>query len=95
MNGSLETGIGNAANLHLCAALEGTVLPAVTTVTTLEGREQNRHGGVFYTDDIVTEPFRYRDGMLEIPDRPGLGVDLDAEKVEKYLIKKVVLDRDS
>lgn len=95
VNGSLETGIGNAANLHLCAALEGTVLPAVTTVTTLEGREQNRHGGVFYTDDIVTEPFRYRDGMLEIPDRPGLGVDLDAEKVEKYLIKKVVLDRDS
>ena len=95
VNGSLEAGVGNAANLHLCAALEGTVLPAVIAVTTLEGREQNEFGGVFYKDDIITEPFGYRDGMLEIPDRPGLGVELDTDKVEKYLIKKVALENNA
>ena len=48
VNGSLEGGVGNAANLHLSAALEGVVLPGGITINTLEGREQTRVGGVFY-----------------------------------------------
>ena len=32
IGGSIETGIGNAANLHLVAALEGEVWPAIITV---------------------------------------------------------------
>ena len=84
VNGSLEGGVGNAANLHLSAALEGEVLPGVISVNTLAGREQTKVGGVFYTDDIITEPFVYRDGYLEVPDRPGLGVELDEDKVKKY-----------
>ena len=86
VNGSLEGGVGNASNLHLAAALEGTVLPGVITVNTLEGREQTKVGGVFYTDDIITEPFEYADGCLKVPDRPGLGVELDPDKVEKYRV---------
>jgi muconate cycloisomerase len=86
VNGSLEAGVGNAANLHLAAALEGTVLPAVIPVTTLAGRAQTRVGGVFYTDDIVTEPFPYANGCLTIPNRPGLGVDLDPEKLARYRV---------
>ena len=35
VNGSLEGGVGNAANLHLSAALEGNVLPGVITINTL------------------------------------------------------------
>ncbi|MEC7488235.1 MAG: enolase C-terminal domain-like protein [Pseudomonadota bacterium] len=93
VNGSLEGGVGNAANLHLCAALEGTVLPAVIPVTTLEGREQNKFGGVFYNDDVITEPFFYGDGMLDVPDGPGLGVELNPEKLEKYLINKVEMNQ--
>ncbi len=86
VNGSLEAGVGNAANLHLAAALDGTVLPAVITVTTLAGREQTKVGGVFYTDDVITEPFAYADGGLTVPGRPGLGVDLDPDKVARYRV---------
>ncbi len=86
VNGSLEAGVGNAANLHLAAALDGTVMPAVITINTLAGREQTKVGGVFYTDDIVTEPFAYADGCLTVPDGPGLGVELDPGKIEKYRV---------
>jgi muconate cycloisomerase len=86
VNGALETGIGNAANLHLAAALPGQVLPAVIPVTTLAGREQSRVGGVFYTDDIVTEPFTLQDGCLSVPHRPGLGVELSPEKISRYRV---------
>ena len=84
VNGSLEGGVGNAANLHLSAALEGVVLPGVITINTLEGREQTRVGGVFYKDDVITEPFEYTDGTLKVPSGPGLGVELDPEKIERY-----------
>ena len=84
VNGSLEGGVGNAANLHLSAALEGVVLPGVITINTLEGREQIKVGGVFYKDDVITEPFEYADGTLKVPTGPGLGVELDPEKIERY-----------
>ena len=86
VNGSLEGGVGNAANLHLAAALEGTVLPGVVTVNTLAGKEQTKVGGVFYTDDIITEPFEYADGHLKVPDGPGLGIEIDPKKLEKYRV---------
>ena len=86
VNGSLEGGVGNASNLHLAAALEGTVWPGVVTVNTLAGREQTKVGGVYYTDDIITEPFEYADGCLKVPDGPGLGIELDPEKLEKYRV---------
>ncbi|MGW0552338.1 glucarate dehydratase [Streptomyces altiplanensis] len=31
---------------------------------------------------LTTAPFEIKDGMLDVPDRPGLGVDLDMEQVE-------------
>lgn len=86
VNGSLELGVGNAANLHLSAALEGEVLPGVITVNTLAGREQTVVGGVFYTDDVITEPFEYAGGSLKVPTGPGLGVELDPEKMAKYRV---------
>ena len=60
------------------------MLPGVITVNTLAGREQTKVGGVFYTDDIITEPFEYADGNLMVPEGPGLGIELDPDKVEKY-----------
>ncbi|NMG41466.1 mandelate racemase [Chelativorans sp. ZYF759] len=84
VNGSLEGGVGNAANLHLSAALEGQILPSVITINTLEGREQTKVAGVFYLDDVITEPFAYANGCLWVSDKPGLGVELDMDKIEKY-----------
>ncbi len=35
-------------------------------------------------DDIITRPFQYDDGCLLVPDGPGLGVEIDREKLKKY-----------
>lgn len=60
--GMLETGLGRAANLAL-ASLPGFTLPGDTS-----GSDR------FYRRDI-TEPFVLRDGHLDVPTAPGIGVD--------------------
>ncbi|WP_181019843.1 o-succinylbenzoate synthase [Nonomuraea typhae] len=60
--GMLETGLGRAANVAL-AALPGFTLPGDTS-----GSRR------YYATDI-TEPFELRDGHLDVPVGPGLGVE--------------------
>jgi muconate cycloisomerase len=86
VNGSAETGVGNAANLHLAASTARITETCVIPITTLAGREQTSVAGVFYTDDIITEPFSFADGALTVPAGPGLGVELDEAKVAKYRV---------
>lgn len=59
--GMLETGLGRAANTAL-AALDGFTLPGDISASDR-----------FYRQDI-TEPFVLRDGMINVPQGPGLGV---------------------
>ena len=59
--GMLETGLGRAANVAL-AALPGFTLPGDVSASDR-----------FYRTDI-TEPFVLRDGGLDVPTGPGLGV---------------------
>lgn len=84
LNGSAETGIGNAANLHLTAACKIIDLACVVMVNAPAGRAPTKMGGHFYTDDLITQPYGYRDGHILVPDGPGLGVVLDEEKLAKY-----------
>lgn len=84
IGGSVEMGIGNAANLHLGAAMPGARLASVCPVTTVAGFDGPSTAGVYYTDDVVTEPFRFVDGRVMVPEGPGLGVEVDMSKVEKY-----------
>jgi muconate cycloisomerase len=86
VNGSAELGIANACNLHLSASTKVVSLACVYPVTTLEGRAVSKMAGRFYLDDIITEPFEFKDGCLLVPDGPGLGVELDESKVEKYRV---------
>ena len=58
----LETGIGRAANLAL-AALPGFTLPGDTSASDR-----------YYARDL-TEPFVLRDGRIDVPTKPGIGVD--------------------
>ncbi|MFF5207034.1 o-succinylbenzoate synthase [Streptosporangium sp. NPDC000396] len=60
--GMLETGIGRAANVAL-AAMPGFTLPGDTSASRR-----------YYTTDI-TAPFELRDGCLDVPTGPGIGVD--------------------
>jgi muconate cycloisomerase len=84
VNGSHETGVGNAANLHLVASTAAVTEAGVFPVTTIKGQEPTEMAGRMYEDDIVTESFRYEDGALIVSDKPGLGVELDPEKIERY-----------
>ena len=86
INGSAEMGVGNAANVHLAASSEIVCLPGTIPVTSTAEIERTRIAGHKYLDDIITEPFEYRDGHLVVPDRPGLGIELDQSKIEKYRI---------
>mgnify|MGYP001378610261 CR=1 FL=1 len=67
-----NTALGVAADLQLAAAL-----PNVDLVEYIAGSA--------YVDDIMDKPFALgEDGMLAIPDAPGLGVTLDPERVAKF-----------
>jgi L-alanine-DL-glutamate epimerase-like enolase superfamily enzyme len=67
-----NTALGLAADLQLASAIPGTEFVEYLT-------------GSPYIDDIVAEPWRLdADGMLAIPDAPGLGVALDFDRVAHY-----------
>jgi muconate cycloisomerase len=84
IGGSIEMGIGNAANLHLGVSLERAILPSVCPVTTVAGEPGPEVAGVYYLDDVVTSPLRFVDGRVLCPDGPGLGVEVDEEKLRHY-----------
>jgi L-alanine-DL-glutamate epimerase-like enolase superfamily enzyme len=87
VNGSLESGIGNAASVHLAVAMPAITLPAVIPVTALAGNNPTEAAGRYYEDDIVTAPFRYERGLLYPPDGPGLGIELDEERLRAYRVE--------
>src|SRR5437764_1222871 len=67
-----NTAIGLAADLHLTAAL-----PVARYVEYLTPSP--------YLDEIVAEPFRVdAEGYLNLPDRPGLGIELNREALKRF-----------
>ncbi len=84
VNGSGEFGVGNAANLHMACCGRNIDLASVFPITHLEGIDQTKVAGRWYNDDIITRPFDYEDGCLIVPDGPGLGIQVDMEKIRKY-----------
>jgi muconate cycloisomerase len=83
IGGSIEMGIGNAANLQLGAAAPTASLPSVCPVTRPKGSGDGIAGN-YYTDDLVSESFEFVDGALVVPQGPGLGIQVDEEKVKAY-----------
>jgi L-alanine-DL-glutamate epimerase-like enolase superfamily enzyme len=35
-------------------------------------------------DDIVTSPFTIQHGRMRVPEQPGLGIDVDQAKLQRY-----------
>ena len=87
VNGSGEFGIGNAANLHLAAASPAVTLPSMILVSSIAGKELTQVAGRLFIDDIIKYPFDYDDGYLKVPEGPGLGIEIDMEKIQKYASK--------
>jgi muconate cycloisomerase len=69
---SIEGPIGTAASLHLACAM-----PGVTHGSEL-------FGPLLMREELLTEPLRYADGHLHLPEGPGLGVDLDPAAVARF-----------
>jgi muconate cycloisomerase len=84
VNGSIESAIGNAANLHLALAMPAVTMPCVIPVSAPNGRHPCRVGGNYYEDDVIAEPFAYDAGSLLPLERPGLGIELDEAKLERF-----------
>jgi muconate cycloisomerase len=68
----IDSSIATSAALHF-----GLSTPIVTHGSELLGP-------LFLMDDLVEESVRYEGGNLLAPAKPGLGVSLDEEKVERY-----------
>ena len=70
MHSGGEAGISTALQLQLAAALP--VLPYAI--------DSHYH---HQTADVITKPFRYVDGCFELPEGPGLGVEIDEDELAR------------
>jgi muconate cycloisomerase len=86
VNGSIETGIGNLANVHLAAAAPAVTLSCVIPVSVPAEGQDGQIGGIYYKDDLLVAPMKLVDGAIEVPVGPGMGIDVDPAKIEKYLV---------
>jgi muconate cycloisomerase len=86
IGGSIEMGIGTAADLQLGAATRIAELASVCPVNRPAGAYEGQIAGVYYLDDVLVEPFIYEAGSVLVPQGPGLGVKVDERKVEKYRV---------
>jgi len=84
VNGSVETGVGNAANVHLAASTGAVTYGCVVPVSTPKEKDKGAIAGIYYQDDIITEAFEYADGDILVSSKPGLGVEIDEDKLERY-----------
>jgi muconate cycloisomerase len=75
---NLELGVGSAAMIHLAMAMPGI---------TAEQFPCDIIGPFFYTDDILLEPLPLARGKALPLDRPGLGVELDEQKIRMYRVE--------
>jgi muconate cycloisomerase len=65
----LEGGIGTAASAHVCSTF-----PTLAWDTEL-------FGPLLLTQEVLREPLVYKDFMLQVPTGPGLGVEIDTDKL--------------
>jgi len=74
-----NTAVGLAADLQLASAFADTDLVEYKT-------------GSAYIDEIALEEWKLDDGMLAIPHKPGLGLELNFDAVAKYAGGERLLD---
>lgn len=74
--GMLEAGVGRAYNLAL-ASLPNFLLPGDIS-------ESRR----YWKEDIVEPEFVMTDGMMPVPTKPGVGVDIRMDRVEALTVRR-------
>lgn len=71
-----ETGLAHLAGAHLVSALGEIDLGCEFYMPSFYAR-----------DDILAEPFPVRNGAVHIPEEPGLGIDVDRDKLAAYTVE--------
>jgi O-succinylbenzoate synthase len=79
--GMLETGIGRAHNVAL-ASLHNFSLPGDLSPSAR-----------YWDRDIVLPPWTMREGCLEVPEGPGIGVALDHDFIDDLTQRTITMDR--
>lgn len=69
-----ESMLGTVASAHVGAAFSQFAYPGEYSLFTL------------LADDLLCEPLRFDQGWLQLPNRPGLGVEIDKDKLRHYRI---------
>ena len=78
--GMLESGVGRAYNVAI-ASLPNFLLPGDVSPSAR-----------YWARDIVSPEWTMKDGMVRVPlDRPGIGVDVDAERVASLTVRTAEL----
>jgi muconate cycloisomerase len=76
---NLELGIGSAAMLHLAAAV-----PAIDSST----YPADILGPHYHESDLLTIPLQLEPDGARVPDGPGLGVELDEQKLARFRVDR-------
>jgi len=72
IGGALESVIGSSAGLHIAASS-----PSVSLGCEMSGQ-------YLLSEDIGAEKIPLKDGCLVVPTAPGLGLNIDEEKIKRY-----------
>jgi muconate cycloisomerase len=67
----LELGIATAAGAQLAASLPELAFPSYLV------------GPLKYREDVVQEPLVVTDGQIAVPQRPGLGIEVDVDALRR------------
>ncbi len=77
--GLIETGIGRSFNVAL-ASLENFTYPSDISETLR-----------FFEEDVVDNPYTIMDGLIEVPNKAGLGFDINDKVIGKYTIDRQII----
>lgn len=74
--GMLEAGVGRAHNVAL-TTLSNFTLPGDTAASSR-----------YWEQDIITPEVIVKDGVIQVPEKPGIGYDINLEAVKKFMLKE-------
>ncbi|MBP1971386.1 O-succinylbenzoate synthase [Virgibacillus natechei] len=78
--GMLEAGVGRAHNIAL-TTLSGFTLPGDTAGSSR-----------YWEKDIITPEATVENGLIKVPNKPGIGYEMDEEALEAFTVSEKVFD---
>ena len=86
--------VAESAGLETVVGTEWGIASQIAAKLHLGGSTKNIHPVIEFTemmihDTLLTEPLELKDGYLNVPTGPGLGLEPDPEKIERYRTKDI------